>query len=358
MGKGITRREFGIAGLALAVGGTSARADVLGPQPLVVDSSTDCTKVAKALADKGTKVLMRYYSWPGYVNTMLTAREAHAIHGSGMAIGLAYQFNSRNLARFDQANAKAAADACLDMDRDLTRKTGRDKANTLNHPDGTVIYFGVDGDLVTHLDPKQRQRNTDVIRGFFNTVQSAFKDRKAPFLMGIYGAGELAEKLHTEGLVEKIWLPAAATSWAGTRDLYNKPGRDHWHLAQYALEIPLVPAAGKLGLVDSNILNPNTDGLIGAFDANGLIGPLNDSNVRSKLRFVMPAAGSRMLKSVGGPALGHIAQGRMVTLLEDGQTWSKVEYGFGDKKEGNPSVMQHGVLPTKELGDIARMPPL
>src|ERR1043165_7183237 len=48
----------------------------IAKQPLIVDSSQSCAQAAPALAARGIKVVMRYYSRPGYPNTILSAAEA------------------------------------------------------------------------------------------------------------------------------------------------------------------------------------------------------------------------------------------------------------------------------------------
>jgi hypothetical protein len=313
-------------------------------QPLVVDSSVSCLTAAPALAARGVKVVMRYYSRPGYPQTILSANEAKAIHNSGMAIGLVYQYFSGDIANFDTQSAHDAATAC--MNRDASLNPG--KPETIHHPKGTVIYFGVDGDLTGVADQDLKKDNIETILNFFTVVGQDFSAKNAPFDIGVYGSGDVCERLVGPGLAKYGWMAGFSIGWTGTRDVYNESATPpHWHMFQNALEVRLeVP-------VDTNILNPRSSGIIGAFDKHGLIGPLDDSAIRTSLRFVTAPQGTTLFETPEQHPLGTVARNRMVSLLEQqGPTWSKVETTF---HSGNTGTTKQGYMRSAVLASIDRM---
>ena len=125
-----------------------------------------------------------------------------------------------------------------------------------------------------------------------------------------------------------------------------KQGRPIWHMFQNALEVPLEVA------VDTDILNPRTGGLIGAFDKNGLIGAIDDSAIRSTLRFVKAGSGAMLFESPGAGPIDKVGQNRMVALLKADPKWSKVETTF---HYGNSGSTRQGYMETALLGSIDKM---
>jgi hypothetical protein len=327
----------------------------IAQQPLVVDSSVSCQNAAPALAARGVKVVMRYYSLPDYPLTILSAAEATAIHGSGMAIGLVYQYKSGNIAHFSPRSAHDAAAAC--MSRDAGLNPG--KPETIYHPKGTAIYFGVDGDLTGGNDA-----NINTILDFFKIIGEDFAAKQAPFEIGVYGSGDACERL--VGQQAKYgWIAGVSTGWTRTREVYNESAAPHWHIFQNALEVPLdVP-------VDTNLVNPRTGGLLGAFDKTGLIGPLNDSGLRTKLRFIKTGAPALFFKKKGEEPIIHqvdwddshhqhhvdhrnfIEPARMVTVLDGQSDWSKVEVTFANNNVG---TVYQGYVRSTMLAPVDQMP--
>jgi hypothetical protein len=314
----------------------------LARQPIVVDSSVNCAAAAPALAARGIKVVMRYYSQPDYPNTILSADEATAIHDSRMAVGLVYQYNSSDINYFSSDWATAAAKACRGRDAGLNP----DGQNTINHPKGTAIYFGVDGDLTGVADAQQRQNNIQTITDYFKIIADDFADNGAPFKIGVYGSGDICERL--VGTVASYgWIAGFSVGWTNTRDVYNETGTPHWHLFQNALEVPLEAP------VDTDLVNPRAGGLIGAFNRSALIGPLDDSAVRAVLRFVAAPVSATLFQSPGQQPIGTVLQNRMVSLLESGPTWSKVETTF--HYDNNTGATKQGYMQSAALAPIRRM---
>jgi hypothetical protein len=318
----------------------------------VVDASVNCQAAAPALAHRGVRVIMRYYSAAGG-SKVLTQAEAQAIHNAGIAIGLVYQNNNRVISSFSPENATAAASYCLGRDAGLN--PGR--AEVIRHPAGTVIYFGVDTDAFSDAD-------YDVVAAYFTTIKQSFHDNNAPFVVGVYGSGSSCDRLRQAANVDHFWLAGVSTGWTGTRDFYNRPNSD-WHLFQNALEVPLeVP-------VDTNLVNPNSGGLLGAFDATNLIGPLDDSAIRANLRFIKTGAHALFCQTPGGQPIIHTVQWvddagqthtearnyiearRMVSILQSGGDWSQVEVTFDNNNVG---TTVQGYVQTNMLAPISQMP--
>jgi glycoside hydrolase-like protein len=315
----------------------------LATQPLVADASVDCTEAAPALAARGIKVLMRYYSQPDYANTVLSAAEASAIHEAGMALGIVYQYHSGDITYFTPTWAHSAATAC--MKRDISLTPGNREA--IHHPKGTAIYFGVDGDLTGVEDPNQRQSNIQAIMDYFQIIGEDFAAKGAPFKIGVYGSGDVCERL-VGGSATYGWMAGFSIGWTNTKDAYNETGAPHWHMFQNALEVSMEGVS-----VDTSILNPKAGGIIGAFDDAGLIGPLDDNAVRAILRFVSAPQGATLFQSQGEQPLGAVLQNRMVSILEAGPTWSKVETTF--HYDNNTGATMQGYMQSALLSSIDKM---
>jgi hypothetical protein len=331
--------------------------------PLVVDASVNCEEAAQDIADRGVKVVMRYYARVnGGQNDppadpsgkRLSKSEAAAIHEAKMAIGLVYQRNNRAIEGFTVPEANLAADYCINRDLGLHPKN----AEAIEHPKGTVIYFGVDtGDF--------NDDQFKIVVTYFNTITKRFKDAGAPFLVGVYGSGKSCDQLHDEAGINNFWLAGVSAGWDGTRDFYGRP-LANWNLFQNALEVPVAGVS-----VDTNLVNPNVKGKLGAFGRDGLIGSLDDSAVRAKLRFTKasppPAlffetpGGTPIIHKVKVGPEGHevlvsrnfIEPSRMVSLLEEGPVWSKVEVVFVLDNEG---TVYQGYVHSNILAPIDKMP--
>jgi hypothetical protein len=213
----------------------------------------------------------------------------------------------------------------------VTDATIDDARVTIKHPKGVVIYFGIDTNDFTSAEYQ-------TVAAYFRTIKELFREKGAPFEVGVYGSGQSCDLMRRMAQVDHCWLAGVSIGWNGTRDFYNGSVAN-WHLFQNALEVPLeVP-------VDTNLINPKAFGKFVAFDANGLLGPLDDSAVRRTLRFIS-ATPAPFHKTPGGDPLIHIVEydddsGRhhivsrafvdarsMVTVIEDGPEWSKIEVTF------------------------------
>ena len=198
---------------------------------------------------------------------ILSKSEADAIHtagAAGMAIGLVYE-HGKTIQEFTPQEANNAADYCLSRDAGFNPTD----AEAIKHPNGTVIYFAVDTD---ELNAKIND-----IKAYFQIIKDRFTDANAPFVLGVYGSGFVCDQLRTPPLqIKHFWLAGASWGWTDTKAFYNRAGSD-WNLFQNVLEVPLELS------VDTDLVNPNVGGFVGAFDKHGLIGGLNNSAMRANL---------------------------------------------------------------------------
>jgi hypothetical protein len=355
-----TRRQFitslGGASVSTALG-LNARAEQSLPQailPLVVDSSVNVETAAPALARRGVKVIMRYYArdpvQPGYEDKRLTQQEARVIHANGMAIGLGYQRYNGQIASFSRAEALAAAAYCIGRDSGLNPG----KPEVIKHPLGTTIYFGVDTNQFTDEQMK-------TVVAYFEVIKERFDAANAPFKIGVYGSGASCERVNaSRAKVDRFWLAGVSAGWKRTREFYNGSTLP-WNLFQNALEVPLEI------LVDTNLVNPAASGKLGAFTDNGLLGSLDDAHVRTALRFIKPPQGdAKFYKMPGGEKIEHtveiegqdvvrdfVEQRRMVSVIEEGPEWTKIEATFAYKNVG---TVNQGYVRTSILAPITQMP--
>ena len=360
---------MGIAASGLLAGGSEA-APMRAAMPLVVDASVRCGDAAKSLASSGVKVVVRYYAravQKNYEEKILTADEAKAIFAGGLAVALCYQHNHGQIESFTKPLAKAAVDYCLA--RNDTKRPH--PHGVIAHPEGTVIYFGIDAPFA--------EEHNEKITTFFDEVNRGL--RRSPFKVGVYGPGRHCKMLAKAGLASRFWLPGS-TSWAGTVDFYN--GKDSvpaWHLYQKAVEVPFEYKPGgdkrapvKELRVDTNVLNPKAMESLGAFKGNELFGSFDDEPIRRNERFLV--RGERFLKNPGGqeahvwivqrgPArfepTSELRALKMITLLKtsDDGRWAEIEAVVVEKKNRASSevgLVLIGHVPASSLTSIAAMP--
>lgn len=383
----LTRRDvMRLAGAALFAGtrpaGGAEVSRLRAEMPLVVDSSVSCKDAAEDLEKLGVKAVLRYYArekQAGFDSKILTAAEANVIFDHHIGIALCYQHENGRIGSFDQKAAEDAAAYCLGRDA----RGGKDPRGEglIKHPDGSVIYFGIDSDFesATKLNNGRIIKNDEIILAYFGIIGERFKN--SPFRVGVYGPGRFCRLLAKNRLASHFWLPGS-TGWAQTPDFYNgKRDVPAWTIYQKAVEVPVANIR-----VDINILNPKADGLIGAFGRAGLnaplslIGPLENSSILSKERFLnrdetfreTPAGKpivrnvevERKIKSKKIKEIAqrdYVDQRKMVTFLESSSDnkWAKIEGIFTEKNslgESERGVIRHGYVRTDSLASIDLMP--
>jgi Domain of unknown function (DUF1906) len=373
----ITRRDIlRLGGATMLAGTTGGRAFGAAKQqaqmPLVVDSSVNCGGAAGALEKLGVKAVVRYYARKpqrGYKEKILTAAEAKALFDCNVAIALSYQHNNRVITSFDHQAAIEAADYCINRHA----KGGKDFYNQglIDHPDGTAIYFGIDTDFppTSKRENGETVKNDEIILAYFDTIGRRFKN--SPFAVGVYGPGRFCRMLAQEKLAAFFWLPGS-TGWAETPEFYNgKRGVPLWNIYQKAVEVP-----AAMVRIDTNIINPKTNGLIGAFRKGALIGPINNGALVERERFVKRQETFRITPG-GAPIVRNvevevkkakkivqrdfIERRKMVTLIETtaDQAWCKIEGVFTEKndiRESEKGVIRQGYVRADSLVSIDQMP--
>jgi len=392
LGGSLSRRGVLAGGAALLTAGMlpggAGAAGMEAPMPLVVDASERCSDAAADLARAGVKAVVRYYArakQDGLEEKILTAAEAKALFDAGLAVALCYQHRSGRIESFEEEAAEDAARYCLGRD---ARQGKRHEDGLIYHPDGAVIYFGIDANFppVTEvIDERGRVQSTvkndEIIKRFFTIINERFKNK--PFQVGVYGPGRFCRMLAEAKLASHFWLPGS-TGWAETPAFYNGERKvPAWHLYQKAVEVPFEFRAGgdrraapRTLRIDVNILNPRAGGKFGAFKGRELIGPLDDTSIREGQRFLI--RNERFLKTPGGEpftwnvergsgknrrieSTNELAARKMVTLLgvADDKRWARVEAISTERnslQERENGVVRVGYVPTASLTVTAKMP--
>lgn len=255
-----------------------------------------CTKpktaFLKSLADHGIKTIVRYYSDKNNTPCKNITKEERAIlHDHGFSIAIIYQYKGRTPGRYKKETGQADAELCIM------------KANALKQPDGSTIYFGIDGDVGTH-DPEG-------VTDYLDQIGKVFKGR---FNIGCYGPGAICSAALTKGLVTHTWVPEAP-SWVGTQDFINSMS---WTFYQNKTDMVKSGLAKGFGIeVDTDIVNPRTD-TIGAFAKDGSIVKYD----RVELKVI--AEGRKWVKPLmmplfdkpHGQSKGHMCIARILRVLE------------------------------------------
>lgn len=146
----------------------------------------------------------RYYSRPGNPKN-LTPQEAKAVSALGISI----------VSVFETSATRAIGASAADGVDDATLAI--DQAHACGQPQGSAIYFAVDGDIA---DASQVH---DYTAGFAATC------RAAGYRVGVYGGGNVCAYLRGSGLVDFAWL-SGALGFTGSRQ-YLAEGQ--WHIRQY-----------------------------------------------------------------------------------------------------------------------------
>lgn len=154
------------------------------------DTPGNGAKVAKQAKADGYVFIGAYYFISSGYKTLLTKSIAQGISNAGLYVVSIYENGyPTNAAYFTQHNANQDAQAAVS------------KALAATQPDGTYIYFVVDGDV----DP-------DAVTDYFKTVHSYVKAHG--YLVGVYGSGAVCKRLTELGYVSLTWL-SNAHGWQG-----------------------------------------------------------------------------------------------------------------------------------------------
>lgn len=147
-----------------------------------VDTAARLTaEQAKILRAEGISFAARYLV-PEKYGKALTAREAAALRGCGLALMLCWETTAKRLRGGASAGAADGAAA-------------RQLARALGVPDGTVVYFAADWDV--------QESELPACEAYFRAAQAAV----APYHAGVYGGERVMRALCSE--TAWLWQSAA-----------------------------------------------------------------------------------------------------------------------------------------------------
>jgi len=183
--------------------------------PEIVDVSFACDRYAKDLKRAGVRTVIRYYTRDSPPNSAkrLGQAEARALASAGLRLCIVYEGRH--------------GDQIENFDGPTGFKDGiyaRIYAHhTINQPEGSAIYFGVDTDA-------SKAEIRDRIIPYFKGVAEAFSGSKGEpsYTIGVYGSGAVCQALLDAGLVKLTWL-AQSTGWTNYKT-FLESGR--WTMLQ------------------------------------------------------------------------------------------------------------------------------
>jgi peptidoglycan hydrolase-like protein with peptidoglycan-binding domain len=163
-----------------------------------MDSNIDCSSFASQISNQEMKFVARYYS--DHVAKALTASEAQALSGAGLAIVTVFENSNNSADLFSSKTGQSQAATALEQ------------AAAVGQPAGTAIFFAVDYDATT----------ADVqgpINDYFNAVRSAFAAATTQFVVGVYGSGLTCRVIRDAGLAKFTWITGSIgfAEYAGFR---------------------------------------------------------------------------------------------------------------------------------------------
>jgi hypothetical protein len=179
----------------------------------------------------GIKTVIRYYDHDDETLPGKTLRRAERdlILSNGFKTAVVFQHHNDRFSSFTPWRGSQDAERSIAL------------AGENSQPQGSTIYFGVDG-------PWKELSN---IMGYFREVYVRLA--RTGHRVGVYGSGLVCNALLTSGLAETCWL-AAPTAWPGYHAYYQT---GQWGLAQ----LRTTQCGGRS--VDFNLVNGTDYGQFG-----------------------------------------------------------------------------------------------
>ncbi|TCL91809.1 uncharacterized protein (TIGR02594 family) [Rhizobium sp. PP-WC-2G-219] len=303
----------------------------------IIDVAHNVGPYAQKLADLGVVSVIRYYNIGNSSNLpskCLTKAELTALHAAGLTVAVVFQAGGGANGRLgDLSDANGTRDA----------KRALKLAAELGQPTGSGIYFAVDHDYVAPADLAQ-------IASYFAKVKAELDGR---YVLGVYGSGLVARKLHDKGLVDLIWL-SGSLGWTGTRSAL-KDGL--WTLFQKDMQQHL-PFGGID--YDGNIFN-SAEASFGQFSADGLVE--TPRTVGASATFAITARGGLNLRAGPGETFGVIQKYPLDTLVRGVKQigdWTQVDIQGDGASDGymHSSYLRAkiGGLPLALTDSVSRKP--
>lgn len=176
--------------------GTAAPRSTFSPESTIFDTTTNLRASASCLAAAGVKHVARYYR-PTAARS-LTSEEAQALSAAGISIVMIYQATGQS-SDFSRQTGQNVANAVFPYARDTVRQ-----------PPGTAIFFAVDFDA-------SDEQITNLVIPYFTALNEANRSQPESnrYRVGVYGSGQVVQRLRSAGLIEMAWL-GASRGWRGT----------------------------------------------------------------------------------------------------------------------------------------------
>lgn len=189
----------------------------------MVDLATPVTNAFLAeMAKVGVGTIARYYDYdrdalpaktlpdqPKIGETLtgkrLRVEEIPLLKAHGMKLLVVFQHYNDHRSTFLNWKARGPADA----------KAALFWASKFQQPDGSAIYFGVDGDFVGPSAPAGAYLNKEVA-SYFTLVKATLQQSGRKLKIGVYGSGATCKLLKSQGLVDYCWL-ANSHGFVGTK---------------------------------------------------------------------------------------------------------------------------------------------
>jgi hypothetical protein len=214
------------------------------PETTFVLTISNLGASAPCLAAAGTKYVARYYRDPKSGFPSLSRQEAQELSKSGISIIVIFESSSDRAEHFSRSSGVDEADKTLIYARDQIKQ-----------PRGTVIFFAVDFDASAGLIESQ------IIPYFkaINEVNRSDTNNTGYYRIGVYGSGNVINKLRAAGLVQFGWL-ASSLGWGGSAQMRSE---GTWDI----LETGSPAASPVCGAIwnSANTLNPRLGSEIVAF---------------------------------------------------------------------------------------------
>lgn len=176
----------------------------------MVDTSTTVTReFAEKMKSVGVKTIARYYDYedetlPG---KRLRKSEIEIFKEYGFNALVAFQHYNNNIKTFENWKKRGPDDA----------KRALAMAREFEQPQGSAIYFGVDGDFVGKNTGKYKFMTEEVVN-YFNEINNIFRDNSVKYNIGVYGSGETCRILLDKKLAKYCWL-SHSHGFIGTKAL-------------------------------------------------------------------------------------------------------------------------------------------
>jgi hypothetical protein len=193
---------------------TIANVAVILGEPMFIDTNRDCTKVASHFVKRGVEAVGRYYA-ASNGSKVIKKPEAQALSSKGIKIFTIYEdFGAADKLKLTAKRGRKDG------------STAKKQANAIGQPQGSVIYFAVEG-----LPHGYTESDLPAIRDYFAGVKEALDDG---YTVGVYGDGIVCKTLLDENICTHTWLAQASYTFEGSIDFYASK---RWSLAQIVTDL-------------------------------------------------------------------------------------------------------------------------